>query len=239
MSSPPPKASQLGSRILLALLVVGVAVYWFKRDRPVREAEEPPAGAEVSEPAPTSLQEVGNVALAQTAPDELGNSTALAPTNPANAFASEFKLCFAEYPGISTPQELVNLLVNSAALMTHEMALENLSIHDGTDEQRLTVKRRGDMAELIYFTVGADESVSPQGQAQLLSVEAAETAKQDFLRRGRTLRHQRKEVIALNNGLRAEIEWHDEAIGDVLVFQADRSIFCRQGQCQCRVQNSE
>jgi len=221
------------------MLVVGVAVYWFKRDRPLREPEGPPSVTEASESTPTSIENLGNVALTKPTSDELSNSAALVPANPASAFASEFKLCFPEYAGTATPQDLVNALVNSADLMSREVVLENLSVHDGTAEQRLNVNRRGDMAELTFFTIGADESVAPQGQSQLLSSADADMAKQDFLRRGRTLRHQRKEVITLHNGMRAEIDWQDEAIGDVLVFQADRSIFCREGQCQCRVQNSE
>ena len=59
MSSRPPSASQLRSRIVIAMLVVGVAVYWFKRDRPLREPEGPPSVTEASESIPTSIEDLG------------------------------------------------------------------------------------------------------------------------------------------------------------------------------------
>ena len=225
----------------MVMLLITIAVLGYRRGSnpgPVSQTSTEPvvvAAVVAAEPPPEALTNLPETPVAEET--ELTNQPAAKTATPLpDNFAAEFKNCFPERSTANSASEFANALLNSADLQSREMTLENLHVSDGSGEHRLNLFGHGSMAEVRNFEVDAEGLPLPTGRPQMLNKEAAETVKQDFLRRGKLIYQQRKEVVMLNDGLRGEIEWQDEKVRDIMFFRSDRSFFCREGLCQCRRQ---
>jgi hypothetical protein len=230
MASQP----QAGPQVLFAILIVTIAVLWYRHSstpeaKPAVATVAPVAPAPAADPTPPPPANETSVAA-----PAVGTPSAPSAAQSGEEFQDEFSKCFPDRSPPNSLSDFVTAELNSANMEERETTLENIQINDGTKEQRLNILPRGENAEVKIFTVDEHGMPIPTGRSQWMTADAADTLKQDFLHRGRVTLQERKDAVLFRDGMRAEVEWENDDVHSAIFVKGNNSLQCSGDKCECQ-----